>query len=45
MPRKVQIALKSGLKKECILLDNRVYGDQDRTNWQYFDGCLLKIDA
>jgi hypothetical protein len=26
MPRKVQIAPKSGLKKECILLDNRVYG-------------------
>jgi hypothetical protein len=20
-------------------------GDQDRTSWQYFDGCLLKIDV
>jgi hypothetical protein len=26
MRRKVQIAPKSGLKQECILLDNRVYG-------------------
>ena len=26
MPRKVQIAPESGLKKDCVLRDNRVYG-------------------
>jgi hypothetical protein len=41
MPRKVQIAPKSGLKKECILLDNRAHGFRTEIKIEQTDYILL----